>query len=561
MHRALVIRQNLISFEMQELAQEAEKAAESGLDKFVGSASKFGVDESLPYRPQFAYDEEFVSSREGDELRTPLRSGKSFVDTITNRIDYTPNYFTRKKIPVTSLRNFYEVVPKFCEMHNNIRIHLRSEGVDTNMLPELRNRRSIMLNETQDSERDWGDDVLSQVPSVAESINSFGSYAVVSLASIRDNIIDYTQRPSLSNVSRGSFIASKDPHKSGLQKTQSPVDEKKGAPAFSPTSLNVNSDSDDSSVEFYGHKSPSVSSHMSERRTWNPSRSQSSSSNIPAKNLRQKNAAAHSVTFENEKETYRALLDRMQNSPGNRVRTASFDVDQNSCAPSLATLEIFPSSSATIENVTFPMADFLMKLQNQFTLTTDDGRHTPPIDEDNMLFVTNYFYTTQNAEVADPNSGLSTLNLEISPKNHKDSNFLGGCGTNSCLSACDTATKYADRIFDWFHVGRDPKVEKTKSIIDPNSHGEQSLNPKWINSSQTSEPEDKVCRRKMFVPPKLSVRHAIENNQGSAYCSNQDSVNIGFDCDDSIMSCPEIGKPISCPEAVKDPLHSNYVDL
>jgi hypothetical protein len=551
MHRALVIRQNLISFEMQELAEEAEKAAESGLDKFVGSASKFGVDETIPYRPQFSYDEELVSSREGDESRTPLRSGKSFVDTLTNRIDYTPSYFTRKKIPVTSLRNFSEVVPNFCEMHSNIRIHLGSEGVDINMLPELHTRRSIILNETQDSERD---DVLSQVPSVAESINSFSSYAVASLTSIRDNIIDYTQRPSLPNVSRGSSVASRDPDKSGLLRTtHRPADEKKGAQAFSPNSLSVNSDSDDSSLEFYGLKTPSVSSHVSESKTC--------SSNIPTGNLRLKNAAGHSVAFENEKETYKALLNRMQNSPGSRrARTTSFDVDQNSCAPSLATLEIFPSSSATIESVTSPMADFLTKLQNQFTLATDDGRHTPPIDEDNKQFVTNYFYTTQNAEVADPNSGLPTLNLEINPKNHRDSNFLGGCGTNNCLSACDTATKYADRIFDWFHVGRDPKVEKSKSIIDPNSQVEQSPNPKWINSSQISEPEEKVCRRKMFVPPKLSARHVIDH-QGVAYCSNRDSADVGYDCDDSIMACPEIGKPISCPEAVEDPSHSNYFDL
>jgi hypothetical protein len=43
MDRAFSIRQRLINFEMQELAEEAEKAAESGLEKFVGSASKFGA--------------------------------------------------------------------------------------------------------------------------------------------------------------------------------------------------------------------------------------------------------------------------------------------------------------------------------------------------------------------------------------------------------------------------------------------------------------------------------------------------------------------------------------
>lgn len=117
---------------------------------------------------------------------------------------------------------------------------------------------------------------------------------------------------------------------------------------------------------------------------------------------------------------------------------------------------------------------------------------------------------------------------------------MAGCGTNNCLSSCDTSTKYADRIFDWFHGGRDPKAEKTQSFIDPNTHGEQSLNPKWINSSQASELEDKVCWRRMFVPAKLSVIHAIKSLQVGAYRSSQDSANIGYDCDDSIMACPKI---------------------
>lgn len=550
MDRALLIRRKLISFEMQELAEQAEKAAESGLEKFVGSASKFGVEETPPYRPQFVDDGEFFSTREGDEFRTPLRSKKFFVENLTNRIEYTPSYFVRKKLPVTSLRNFSEVVPKFCEMHNNIRIHLGSEGVDTDMLPELHTRRSLMLNATDD--REYGDDVISHAPSVAGSISSFSSYAVASLASLRD-VIDYVQRPtsSLSNISRYNVAVTKDAQQSGsLKKSRQSMDEKKG-PTTSPQILSsqVNSDSDDSSVEYYGRKSPieasnhSVTSSVSERREWITSLSQSNRSNISAGNMKQtvlqkriKNGTAPSVTFENERETYQALLDRMHHSPGNRARTASFDVDQNSCAPSLATLEFFPSSSATIANVASPMADFLTKLQHQFSLTTDDGHHSPSNDESNKHFVTNYFYTTQNSGVAD----LNTLNLEINPEQRKDSNFLRGCGSNDLLSACDSATKYADRIFDWFHVGRDSKAEKPGSIINPNSPVDQSPNPKWMKSWQTSEPEDTICRRNFFVPPKLSVRYSVENHESGIFCSNKDSDNVGYECDDSIIACPEI---------------------
>ena len=556
MDRALLIRQKLIRFEMQELAEQAEKAAESGLEKFVGSASKFGVEETPPYKPRFVDDGELFSSREGDEIRTPLRSGKFFVENLTNRIEYTPSYFARKKIPVTSLRNFSEVVPKFFEMHNNIRIHLGSEGVDTNMLPELHTRRSLMLNETDDTDKECGDDVISHAPSVAGSISSFSSYAVASLASLRD-VIDYVQRPtsSLSNISRDNFAVTKDAQQFGsLKKSRQSADEKKGT-TRSPQILSsqVNSDSDDSSVEYYGRKSPiedsshSVHSNVSERREWITSLSQSNRSYISGGNMKQtalqnriKNGTAPSVTFENERETYQALLERMNHSPGNRARTASFDVDQNSCAPSLATLEIFPSSSATIANVASPMADFLTKLQHQFSLTTDDGHHSPSIDEDNKHFVTNYFYTTQNSGVADLNSGLPTLNLEINREQRKDSNFLRGCGSNNLLSACDSATKYADRIFDWFHVGRECKAEKPGSIINPNSLVDQSPNPKWMKSWQTSEPESKICRRNLFVPPKLSVRHSVENQESGTFCSNKHSVDVGYECDDSIIACPEI---------------------
>jgi hypothetical protein len=556
MDRALLIRQNLISFEMQELAEEAEKAAESGLEKFVGSASKFGVEETPPYRPQFVEDGELLSSREGDEFRTPLRSRKFFVENLTNRIDYTPSYFARKKIPVTSLRNFSEVIPKFSEMHNNIRIHLGSEGVDTIMLPELHTRRSLMLNETDDTDKECGDDVISHSPSVAGSISSFSSYAVASLASLRD-VIDYIQRPisSLPNISRDNVAVTNDAQQSGsLKKSCHLVDGKKGT-TTSPQILSsqVNSDSDDSSVEYYGRKSPieasnhCVTSYVSERREWITSPSQSSRSNISAGNTKQtllqrriKNGTAPSVTFENEKETYQALLDRMQHSPGNRASTASFDVDQNSCAPSLATLDIFPSSSATRANAASPMADFLTKLQHQFSLTSDDGLNSPSIEEENKHFVTNYFYTTQDSSDADLNSGFSTLNLEINPEQRKDSNFFRGCGSNNLLTACDYATKYADLITDWFHVGRDSKVEKFVSIINPHSPVDQSPNPKWLNSWQISEPEDKICRRKIFVPPKLSVRHTVENHESGTFCSNKDSANMRYECDDSVIACPEI---------------------
>ena len=550
MDRAWLIRQNLISFEMQELAEEAEKAAESGLEKFVGSASKFGVEETPPYLPQFADDGDFVSSRErGDEYLTPSRmvsQRKSFVDTLPD-FDYTPSYFTRKKIPVTALRKFDEIVPTFTEMHNNIRIHLGIEGVNTNLLPAVHTRQF------DDDENDCEEGLLSPAASFA---SSFSSYAV---ASFRE-IIDHTIRPSLSTFSRPESDTSK-------KLLSNSVDEDNGN--LSQTALNHsdNSDSDDSSVEYYGRKSPvvelftnnsatnqtipessqSVTSNVSSRHNTNqsiPESSRSVTSNSAARNniIKQTfSESSRSVTFAKEKETYRALLERMRKKTLTEeivlVKSESFDVDQTSCAPSLT--GIFPVGSDSETKITSPMA-FLAKLQSQFSLTSDDdGCHNdmPLIHENNKHFVSNYFYTSQKSGLNDPDNDMPTLNFDTNQDERKYSKFLRGCGPENIISACDTATRYADRIFDWFGVGGESKVHRRKAT---NSSIEQSPNPNWIQSWQTSEAEDKVPVRQIFFPPKLSAaRHLVENNEG------KESTNLAYDCESSIIACSDVGE-FSC---------------
>lgn len=551
MDRAWLIRQNLISFEMQELAEEAEKAAESGLEKFVGSASKFGVEETPPYSPQFADDGDFVSNRErGDEYLTPSRmvSRKSFVDTLPD-FDYTPSYFTRKKIPVTALRKFDEIVPNFTEMHNNIRIHLGSEGVNTNLVPAVHTRQS------DDEEKDCEEGLLSPAPSFA---SSFSSYAV---ASFRE-IIDHGIRPSLSTFSRleSDTLTSE-------KLLSNSVDEENVNTSQTALNHSDNSDSDDSSVEYYGRKSPvielftnnsatnqtipessqSVTSNVCARHNANQSileSSRSVTSNSTARNnIKQTfSESSRSVTFAKEKEIYRSLLEGMRKKTLTKeivlVKSESFDVDQTSCAPSLT--GIFPvgsDSEANITSITSPMA-FLAKL-SQFSLTSDDdGCHNnmPLIDENNKHFVSNYFYTSQKSGLIDPDNDIyklnfDTLNFDTNQDESKNSKFLRGCGPENIISACNTATRYADRIFDWFGVGGESKVHRRKAT---NSSIEQSPNPNWIQSWQTSEAEE-VPMRQIFFPPKLSAaRHAVENNE----C--RESTNLAYDCESSIVACSEL---------------------
>lgn len=560
MDRAFFIRQRLINFEMQELAAEAEKAAESGLEKFVGSASKFGAVETPPYRPKFVDDAEFVMSsmRANEGFITPLRPRNPFVNTLTHPMDYTPSYFSRKKIPVTKLRHVSEIIPNFEDMHNNIRIHLGREGVDTNLLPIVHTRRTLVKSDTDDTEREDMDDAVSQVYSVAAShtgsISSFSSYAVASLTSLRDLMTS----SSVSNYGRENSIATDARVQNGsrtkkLHFSSDVAFDNKGdikpsseAPTHCKTSVaETTSDSDDSSVEFYGRKSPSMSTDASEVRQRHISLSKSGSGVNANQHTFQRtgsNTPGASVTFETQIAYEPTANEYHKNVPEN----ASFDVDQRDGASPLSHLEIMPSSSSIRTNSKLtPMADFLHKIQNQFSLTSSVGHQPTPkvVDEDNEYFLTNFLYTCQNSDNVYQNGGLLHLNLEINPERNSEPFCLQGCGPNEMLSACDSATKYADIVFDWFNGGSS-KSKKQSAIIDPDE--EQSMNPNWLKTWQAGDAEEKnKLRRRIFTPPKLSAKNAVEHYESNTFCSPNET---DFDCDDSLIGCAETRQPMTCPE-------------
>eukprot|EP00580_Thalassiosira_gravida_P015499 CAMPEP_0201671050 /NCGR_PEP_ID=MMETSP0494-20130426/28465_1 /ASSEMBLY_ACC=CAM_ASM_000839 /TAXON_ID=420259 /ORGANISM="Thalassiosira gravida, Strain GMp14c1" /LENGTH=915 /DNA_ID=CAMNT_0048152283 /DNA_START=376 /DNA_END=3123 /DNA_ORIENTATION=+ len=586
MDRAFIIRQNLMNFEMQELAAEAEKAAESGLKKFSGSTSNFGAEETPPYRPKFVDDGEFLANGSSNDglMMTPSRR-KSFVDTFTHPMDYTPSYFSRKKIPVTSLRNFSEIVPNFGDMHDNIRLHLGREGVDLATLPELHSRRSLIKNDTDDTaeKEEYGEgDAMSVAPSVAashaESISSFSSYAVASLASLKE-IIEYVNRPksskdngtrttAASTVSNGSHYNMPVPKE--VEHPTPPrrhavdftADSKKGihgalphpAMHFKPAGGSFNSDSDDSSVEFYGRKSPidlnhSATSNMSENmpmNQWKSSLAQPRSKLSSSGDRRRRRlCSSHSVSFETEKASYQALLDKMHYHASPSV---SFDVDQNSCAPSLTNMDIdMLSMSPTVSTTrSTPMANFLSKIGFSRSVSTDGNQRSMFMDEENDHFVSNFFYTseTSNNLVVPPNVGVPTLKLDINPERDRDPYCLSGCGPNNVLSACESATKYADILFDWFNVGSNNQPRKHSAIIDPKAP-QQVLHPKWMQTWQTNESQDYDGRR-LFTPPKLSVNHHTLPREDDIFCS-PDSAKLGGDCD-STMTCLVARESGACSE-------------
>lgn len=599
MDRAFIIRQNLMNFELQELASEAEKAAESGKEKFAGSASKFGIQESPQYKPKMVneyndgiviviptlsqgnvdrYQYQHYQQLNNPGYRTPIRQRKTFVDI--DYSPYTPSYFSRKKqIPVTSLRNFGEIIPNFNDMHTNIRLHFSREGVYIAKLPELHRNRSLIKNDTDDTiekendddddDDNGGDGDASVAPSHTGSISSFSSYAVASLRSIIDDYVTKQQRPkspplgdrqttlrtcsSMSNAT-STNLPPKDNIDQMLKKNKSadygermrtklpPI--QLSATQFKPAigvSPSNDSDSDDSSVEYYGRKSSnSVSSNFSDLKPHNLSASMDFSEQsvgelrkIPSnksgggssvdihqpilqRRRRDRNnnggrGTSHSVSFETEKANYRALLVRMNhnnNTLHTTIENDSFDVDvdQSSCAPSLThQLEIIPPTSSTTSPTnegnnantptksTTPMASFLNKIQNQFSRTNSQGASSPKAaeDESNKQFVSNFFYTSQISDtsqsITDSSSAgggalleTNTLlkKLEINPKRHrKDPFHLPGCGPNEFLSSCASAGKVSDLVLDWFNVKRGPTKPKNSITI---IDPEQSLNPNWI---------------------------------------------------------------------------------
>jgi len=651
MDRAFTIRQNLAINEMKELAFEAEKAAESGMTKFIGSTSKFGSggggaitasarrddntreNKTPEYRPKFvdADSDDIILSpnittrRDNNEeqytpttphlngFSTPIRQKKSFVDlgAFTQPIDYTPytpSYFARKKIPVTSLRNFTEIVPNFNDMHVNIRTHLNREGViginehilTEQQQPEMIDKcQSLIKNDTDDSNSkeiagvDSGIDDASQAPSVAAShtgsvASSFSSYAVRSLTSLRETIDSLgSSRPkspdNLLNRSKLSSASADDVNNTSIRTTSSNMSNatwsntnrsipnenaflrknkstdsgdrtknKLPPPRFKPAHLSSSSasvntnDSDDSSVEFYGRKSGSVCSTVSELRPQNLSRSGDGELHQPilqrGGSLGKK--SGHSVSFETEKANYQALLDRMHDSSNTGTpsvtKNPSFDVDQSSCAASLTTLEIIPPPisppSSPRSNKSTPMASFLSKIQNQFSRTNSDIRNKKSpqeIEEENKHFVSNFFYTSQDSDTSNMTSvDLAPVKLEINPKpmnnRHRDPFCLSGCGQNDLISACESAGKIADMVSEFFGLSSGPN-QKQSAIIDPKAPTEQqALNPQWIKNQifiQSNDSEDvsehsRLLRARIFTPPKLSVRHDIDSyDENDTLCS------------------------------------------
>ena len=158
------------------------------------------------------------------------------------------------------------------------------------------------------------------------------------------------------------------------------------------------------------------------------------------------------------------------------------------------------------------MANFLSKLGRTFSPSnSEDANRKASMDEDSKQFVSNFFYTNETPSDADnQDDAVANPKLEINPQGHRDAYCLPGCD-GDLLSACDVATKYADKLFEWLSVGDADQRSQTSAIIDPKS------------SESTTNASS---RRRIFLPPKLSARSAATYEEE-------------HECGDA-LACPEM---------------------
>lgn len=547
MDRALYIRENLRKYEMLELAAEAERAAESGMEKFVGSASKY-VEESPDQTPTYSEQRKQFADPFTPSMITPQRSrGLLELDPL----EFTPSsYFSTnntKKIKVSALRKFSDVVPNFNDMHSNIRFHLQRSGVDETTLPEKGSRMALVKNDTIDS------DAHSQAP----SLGSFGSYAASSLkSSLSKGVADLLGRsrsnPSNKNNVPGDFsivnksssaMSTLEGEKSLVEGEKSikplwePAEEederiieksasvdfikaKRPLPLFPPSVQTARStdlggdrsmnsrripplltsksetnvlatesdDSDDSSVEVYGRKSKSP---------LNTSQTEENDNN--------QNEVKPTLTRSRSVQAFPSFENSYRGSSSNKV---SFEdplgssLGCRSCSPEAPLLR----KEKTIDSVdeTGTVLSLFDKLQQRFSASIDEFRgddlpRNPfavlKSAKENKMFLSNYFYTERDGKGRDD---VANLKIDIS-QTRKDSEAfcIGYCADDDTklVNSCETLGKFVTSAFEWMN---------TKKSDSTAFSGRSDSVPAFSNLYNTDTGHDR--EKRVFAPPRLSER-------------------------------------------------------
>lgn len=452
MNRALSIRENLREYEMQELAAEAERAAEEGMERFVGVASKFIGDAYKPYNyfSSGGYEDDFVMDFNVEKIRSRPTGGS----------EYTPSYFSKKKIRVTSLREFNEVVPPFERIHHNIRLHLKQRGVDERVLPD---EECQMCPTTSDE-----DDMNSQAASQAGSIASFSSFAITSLRGMMDYMGNSRQNPTISSY------------------------EKQFSTSGMSTSM-MGFDSCCGSIEF--------------------------EADVVAENVRSKQFAYETLSpaVDDSSGDSSVELCKRRDSLNGRVSPSSVHGVLSGASDDkiLGRRELFTdyvedrshTPSITSHDATQSVATFFTRMQHKFSGTPGAKKGSSPSNKEGAKFISNYFYTNQDANNVNL-VGISNFKLDINPDRKRNDAFCisSGCVQNDLLSGCETVGNALDVIFTWFNErgrGCNATTAPTNSrSLDPRNPN-IILHHSWIWTWQAENGGD---HRRFFMPPRLAGR-------------------------------------------------------
>ena len=547
MDRAFYIRENLRKYEMLELAAEAERAAESGMEKFVGSASKY-VEESPDQTPTIYSERKEFDGSVTQSVSTPQRSrGLLELDPL----EFTPSsYFNSntKKIKVSSLRKFSDVVPNFKDMHSNIRFHLQRSGVDVNTLPEMGSSVPLVKNDTIDS------DAHSQAPSVTGSIGSFSSYAASSIKGVvellgrsRSNQSNKNEPKDFSIIHKSSSAVSSFEAESPVKPSWEPAEEdirsdlikaKRPPPLFPPSlqmsrsadaggKRNINPrripplvtsksdtnnldtesyDSDDSSVELYGRRSKSPLNR---------------SLSLEDKEVNQQNQLEPAHSRSRSAHAFPPLNNSHRGTSNSKV---SFEepLGCRSCSPETPLLE----KCQTIESVdeTGAVRSLIDRIQQRFSLSKDecrgdDLRNPLKSEEENKIFLSNYFYTEKDAETRDDvNIKRDDANLKIDinqTRKDNDAFCVGYCAEDDTrlVSSCETLGKFVTSALEWVSTKKSDSTVFSNSTVFDNSNRSRSESAPAFSNLYTSNGHDR--EKRVFAPPRLRERCGINSKFAS----------------------------------------------
>ena len=538
--KAAHMRDDLKRLEMQELAAEAERAAESGLERFVGSASKFG-EQTPPNTPGYTDDDDSLSEDSFNAFATPKRN-VSRKDLLLSA-DFTPSrYFNRiEKIPITALRDFNEIVPPFSEMHSKICGHLKREGANLGAPPQLYNKQSLINSIESEEYAQDETDAASHVASQAGSLSSFSTQFQASLRGILDYVRP-TSPSANSIVDKGSAVSSLGNAPHVTRKPSDSTGTHFGTPAASRPITPVDSQGRVSPFADLSNQSVSSSSVNGNDSLFSPHNSISDQSKSDIDRSQRKR-----ISFQNERAKYKSILHRIQQSPSpnRKGRDDREECEEPSCAA--ASLIMSPVSAASSPA---PMTDFISKIQKQFTRAGRANQDADTNELDSQHFVSNFFYTSQSSSAADV-TNIPPLKLDASLDASKGF-CASGCGQpNSILPTCQSATKAITFLFELFGAKNPSSSQSQKSMSTDSENSE--VQKVWLEKWERPRKSMSSSEHAKWMPPRLSSSFAVKPDLDLFYNCSPEAVGLGDKSPRQPGACPEmddISGKLHCPDLV-----------